>query len=205
MIRPSLTLLLALLALGGCDVEGHFKMPAWSLERMLEQPRADAYEKSEFFEDGSVMRDLPPGTVSREVLLGEPEITEGRTASGAFVTEIPIPISMALLEEGQRRFKIICATCHGQLGDGRSPVARYMGIRKPVSFLGEYHRSFPPGRTFATITHGVGLMPSYAVELDVTQRWAVVAYIDALQLSRRARVADLPPDVRRDLLKEAGP
>jgi mono/diheme cytochrome c family protein len=203
-MRAKLTAL-ALLVLAGCDVQGHFRLPAWSLERMLEQPRADAYERSAFFADGRTMQNLPEGTVPRSAVLGEPEITEGRTESGAYVAEIPVPLTMALLHEGKKRYEIVCAACHGERGDGSSRVARYMEIKKPISFLGEYHRAMPPGQVFATITHGVGLMPSYAVELDVTQRWAVIAYIDALVLSQGARVAELPEDVREELTQEVGP
>jgi hypothetical protein len=202
MKRALFATLVVLLA-AGCDLEGHFRAPEWSLERMLEQPRADAFEASSLFADHSWMRPLPEGVVHSEALVGQPEITEGRTADGAYVTEIPIPMTMALLRRGQERFLIFCATCHGPLGDGNSVVAKYMEIRKPVSFLGEYHRSFPPGRVFAAATHGVGLMPSYAAELDVTDRWAVVAYIEALDLSQRAIVDELPPEVREELLREA--
>ncbi len=187
-----------------CSVDGHLERPEWSLERMLEQPRADAFEPNPFFPGRSVLRASPPGVVPSTDELAPSEVVSGMSDDGSYVATIPIPTSRAVLDEGRERFQVICAACHGVAGDGRSAVAAYMELRKPVSFHDARHRAMPPGQVFAIVTHGVGLMPSYSVELDVRQRWAVVAYVKALELSRHAVVAELPPDVRRDVEREIG-
>ena len=106
-----------------------------------------------------------------------------------------------MLQTGRKRFEIICATCHGLVGDGRSLVARNMSLRPPPS-LHDY-ASRPDGYIYQVITRGFGLMPSYSAELPVEERWAVVAYVRALQLSQRSNLAASPPAVRARLQGEA--
>ncbi len=91
-----------------------------------------------------------------------------------------------------------CAACHGLAGDGDSPVARNMALRKPPSLHEPRIRALPAGRLYAVVRDGYGLMPSYAEELSVGERWAVVAYVRALQLSQGARLAELPPELRSE-------
>jgi mono/diheme cytochrome c family protein len=112
-----------------------------------------------------------------------------------------VAITRDLLELGKRRFDVYCAVCHGVLANGQSPVARNMSIRPPASLLDNAAR--PDGFFFAAMTEGYGYMPSYAPWLDAQDRWAVVAYIRALQLSQRARLDQAPPDVRVRLEKES--
>jgi mono/diheme cytochrome c family protein len=113
----------------------------------------------------------------------------------------PVRLDADLLALGRRKFDVHCATCHGVLGDGQSQVALNMSLRKPPS-LHEY-RSVPDGYIFQVITRGFGLMPSYAGDLSPHERWAVVAYVRALQLSQAASLQQVPPQIRQRLDREA--
>jgi mono/diheme cytochrome c family protein len=108
-----------------------------------------------------------------------------------------MPITRALLDRGRERFEIICATCHGPRGDGRSEVARHMERRQPPSLLDARVRAFPDGRVFRVAGEGYGFMPGYARDLGVEDRWAVVAYLRALELSQAVPLDALPPGLRR--------
>jgi mono/diheme cytochrome c family protein len=177
--------------LAGC--EGLF--PALDLERMIDQPSLRPYEASSFFPDGRAMQTPPEGTLARGRVVGDPTLGDG-FADGRYVASIPIPVDLALVQRGRTRFDIYCAACHGARGDGVSEVARNMELRAPPSLLKPNIRAYPDGRIYRTATVGYGLMPSYGAELDDRDRWAVVAYLRALQLSQSARLADLPPSVR---------
>ncbi len=111
----------------------------------------------------------------------------------------PIPVSRKLLELGRKRFDITCATCHGPLGDGNSIVATQMALRPPPSLIKAQYVQKPAGYIYEVVTKGFGLMASYASELTVEERWAVVAYLRALQLAQNTPAAALPPDVRQQL------
>jgi mono/diheme cytochrome c family protein len=111
-----------------------------------------------------------------------------------------VPVTPELLQLGRKRYDVFCAVCHGVLGDGQGPVARNMSIRPPPSLLQIGQR--PDGFFFAAITEGYGYMPSYRPWLGDEERWAVVAYVRALQLSQGARIEQVPPDVRARLEKE---
>ncbi len=182
----------------GCQRQQSFVEPEPSLERMLEQPRVDPFERSPFYQDGMAMRRPPSGAIAVERKIGDPRVDTG-TDKGAVVERVPIEVDRALLARGRERFEILCAACHGITGDGESVVAENMDQRKPPSLHEERIRAFPAGRLYRVIQVGYGLMPSYAWQLSVEERWAVVAYVRALQLSRHAQVAALPPDVRAQL------
>jgi len=168
------------------------------LERMLDQHKAEPFEASPFFADGQAMRAPPAGTVPTTRLTGPVELRSGRNASGEYVSTLPVPLDAALLERGQDRFRIFCRTCHGALGDGQSPVAENMKLRRPPSLHEPRIRDFPPGRIFRVVTDGYGLMPSHADALDVRDRWAVVAFVRALQLSQSVPLAELPQTLRTE-------
>lgn len=176
--RTSLIALLALLPLGSCSREHGAVAP--SFERMLTQPRYEPYGSSAFFPDGRAMRLPPNGTVSSERLADSallPLLAVGRDSVGS----MPLEASDELLAVGQSRFGIYCAVCHGALGDGRSVVGSNMVECPPPSLLSEMMRALPPATLYQVITEGFGRMPSYAAELSVEQRWAVVAYVRQLQ------------------------
>ena len=173
----------------GCEID---------FERMLDQHKAEPYEASPFFDDGRSMRQPPSGTVPVTRVTGPRELTTGRSAAGEYASTIPLPLDAALLDRGEDRFRIFCRTCHGPLGDGRSAVAENMKLRKPPSLHTERLRSFPPGRLFRVISEGYGLMPSYSESLSLEDRWAVVAFVRALQLSQDVPLAELPAALREE-------
>lgn len=169
--------------------------PDISWERMMDQHRGKAFRASEYFPDGKLMQAPPDGTVpaSRQ-LLAQP-VREGLEGS-SYVSSIPIPITRALLARGRNRFDTFCATCHGVDGSGESIVGHNMEQRPPPSLVTERVPTLPVGQVFQVITEGYGLMPSYAPELTVDERWAVVAYVRALQRSQGVPLASLPDAVR---------
>jgi mono/diheme cytochrome c family protein len=179
-----------LLLATGCEV----------LNPMMFQPKVKPYRKSEFYPDGVAMRAPPAGAVPVSALV-EPAVATGRDAEGKPLARAPVAVTRDLLEVGRKRFDVYCAVCHGVLGNGQSPVARNMSIRPPPSLLENAAR--PDGFFFAAMTEGYGYMPSYAPWIDAQDRWAVVAYIRALQLSQRARLDQAPPEVRARLEKES--
>src|SRR3954466_1984539 len=194
-----LSLALCTLALSACDEN--------ILDPMADrQHKALRYKESNFWEDGLTMRAPPEGTVPRERITLNARLTSGRESDGPvqsngeplprYATAIPVPVTRKLLDLGRKRFDITCATCHGPLGDGDSIVARQMALRPPPSLHKYIDR--PSGYFFEVITKGFGMMASYAAELDVRERWAVVAYVRALQLSQSFAAADMAPDMRRE-------
>lgn len=177
------------LALVGCE--------RIDFERMIEQPSLRPYEDCAVFADGRAMRHAPKGTIPRSALLGPPALVDGRDERGP-VRRVPIQLDMAVLERGRDRFAIFCAACHGVLGYGDSQVAENMTLRRPRSLHDEEVRRQPAGRLFEVVSGGYGLMPGYEDKLTVADRWAVVAYVQALQLSQRARLEALPASVREE-------
>jgi hypothetical protein len=148
-MKRALPLLLWLLS---CNDRQAFHEPEPTLARMLEQRRADTWEPN-------VMRDPPGDTVPRDDDADDP----------------PPPLTRALLVEGRRHFEIVCATCHGMLGDGKSVVASKMQQRPPPSLHDARAKALTPAQLFAVITDGYGLMPSLAATLTRRERWAVSA------------------------------
>jgi mono/diheme cytochrome c family protein len=165
---------------------------------MLDQHKAEPYEASVFFEDGQSMRSPPSGTVPATRLLGPPELVTGRMPNGNYASSVPMPLDAALLARGENRFNTFCRTCHGVRGDGQSQVAENMKLRKPPSLHEPRLRDFPPGRLYRVVTEGYGLMPSYDAALSIRDRWAVVAFVRALQLSQDVSLAELPEPLRQE-------
>lgn len=184
-----LALLLPLLALTACP----------RLDPMQRQQKYKAYQANERFADGLAMRHPPPGTVPYGPRL-DPAVATGRGPDGKPVRLLPVAVDEKLLARGRQRFEINCAACHGVLGDGESQVAMNMSLRRPPSL--HLYRDLTDGYLYQVITEGFGLMPSYASELSVQDRWAVVAYVRALQLSQHAAVDLVPPAERERLEKE---
>ncbi len=201
MRRRTDMLLAALLGVGvlsaaGCDEDMLNPMAA-------RQPRVQNYGESDFYSDGLSMREPPAGSVPRERLVMNPGLTTGKVAGPTgdiYLTSIPVKVDRPLLELGQKRFSITCATCHGPVGDGDSIVGSQMSLRPPPS-LHKYSQR-EPGYIFEVVTNGFGMMASYAAELPVRDRWAVVAYVRALQLSQASTLDKAPPEERARLEKE---
>jgi len=173
------------------------------------QPAYRRYRESAFFADGQGMQAPPEGTVPRERITQNAPLTTGRLADGPiqlngeplphYVSSIPLPLTRKLLELGRKRYDITCGTCHGPAADGVSIVGTQMALRPPPSLVTQKYVEKPSGYIFEVATKGFGLMASYAAELSVEERWAVVAYLRALQLSQTASVSDVPADKRGEL------
>ena len=187
-MRPAA--LAAALLVAGCDV----------FDPMMEQDKVRPYRPSDFYDDGIAMRAPPAGTVAVGAALS-PEVRTGLAPDGTPIPRIPLTLTPELLQAGRKRFEIVCAACHGLTGDGKSLVARNMSLRPPPS-LHDYGAR-PDGYFYQVVSKGFGLMPAYSAELTVEERWAVVAYVRALQLSQRARLEQAPPEVRARLQREA--
>lgn len=173
---------------------------------MHNQPRSKPLAPSSFFADGRASRPLVPGTVARGWLREDQRLHAGKDGA-AFVAQFPMPVDLALVRRGRERFDIFCAPCHGRTGVGNGMVVQ-RGYRKPTSLHIARLRHEKPGYLFDVITNGFGAMPDYAAQIPVHDRWAIVAYVRALQLSQHAALEDVP-EARRAALDEpesaAGP
>ena len=169
---------------------------------MHDAPRYDPLERSAFFADGQASRSLVPNTVARGQLREDRHLYEG-VVDGRPAETFPMPVTEAVVARGQERFNVFCAPCHGRTGEGNGMIVQ-RGFRQPPSYHEERLRNAPVGYFFDVMTHGFGAMQDYASQLPVADRWAVAAYMRALQLSQRAAVADVPADRRADLDRPAG-
>jgi mono/diheme cytochrome c family protein len=169
---------------------------------MHDQPKYEPLEPSAFFDDRRASRPVLPGTVARGQL-DEDEAFHRGTLAGAPVKELPVPFTRALLERGRERYEIYCSPCHDRLGYGRGMIVQ-RGYQSPPSLHQERLREVPVGYLYQAITNGFGVMPSYAPQVHERDRWAIVAYLRALQLSQDARPSDVPPGDLRKLEEEEG-
>ncbi len=190
-------------------------------QKMDVQPKYLPLEKSAFFTDGRASRPLIEGTVARGMLQAgnplytglkdppqdEPISTDSAAGSAAaespikhpfnpddlslYVDQLPMPVTADLLQRGQQRYTIFCAVCHDARGTGHGVVVR-RGFSPPPSYHIDRLRDAPVGYLFEIVTHGYGSMPSYAEQIPPRDRWAIAAYVKALQLSQRVPLADLP-------------
>lgn len=165
------------------------------LQRMRDQPRANAYAASSAFPDGKVMQAPPPGTIAREQVL-DPALATGRDASGRYLVSIPLLDSPALRARGRARFRVYCGACHGVGGFGGSLVAANMVERRPPSLRAGVAAALLPGQVYEVIRNGFGRMPPYASELSVEDRWAVVAHVLALRGQAAADAQEREDSVR---------
>jgi mono/diheme cytochrome c family protein len=180
---------------------------------MQDQPKAIPYRASTFFRDGNASRQIVPGTVPRGYLRADREFYLGKKANSAAVSAgqpaptgspaisgaptngaslypddveiFPIQIDKAAIDRGQQRYEIYCSVCHGLTGNGDGMIAR-RGFNKPLpaSYHQDRLRQAPVGHFFDAMTNGWGAMPSYATQIPVEDRWKIIAYIRALQLSQ---------------------
>lgn len=190
-IRALLALTLLTIALPACRQDMH------------DQPRYEPLEASVLFADGRSSRPLIEGTVARGQLRADRELYTGLDAAGQFVSDLPTPVTRELLERGQSRFNAFCSPCHGRRGDGRGMVVQ-RGFKQPQSFHQARLRDTPVGYYYDVISRGFGEMSSYAAQLSSRDRWAIVAYIRALQVSRNLSVAALTDKERQQLEELAG-
>jgi mono/diheme cytochrome c family protein len=178
-----ITLLSALAA--GCRLEMH------------DQPKRDPDQASRFFANGASSRPLVTGTIPRGALRTNDVYFAGLQGTN-FVPELPVPITRALLERGRERFDIYCSVCHGATGEGNGMIVQ-RGFPRPPSFHTERLRAAPAGYFYRVISEGYGVMFPYATRVSPADRWAIVSYVRALQLSTTINIADLPPVARQEL------
>jgi mono/diheme cytochrome c family protein len=164
---------------------------------MFVQPKSDPLKASDFFADGGASRPLPLHTIARGHLDLDDAFHTGKVGTN-LVAAIPVPVTLQLLQRGRERFDINCSPCHGRTGEGNGMVVR-RGFPAPPTFHQDRLRAAPIGHYFDVITHGYGVMYSYAQRVDPADRWAVAAYIRALQLSHDARPEDAPARERAKL------
>jgi mono/diheme cytochrome c family protein len=169
---------------------------------MHDQPKYKAFRPSDFFGDDRSARPLVEDTVARGQLRADAAYFTGK--QGAMPVDVlPVAVTPALLRRGQQRYGIYCTPCHGQTGRGDGMVVQ-RGYRRPPSLHIDRLRNEKTGYFFDVITSGFGAMPDYAAQVTVADRWAIVAYVRALQLSENARLEDVPAD-RRGALPPASP
>jgi len=161
------------------------------------QKKFKAQGYTELFEDHRMMRNPPVGTVARGTLKEDIAYFEGHVDS-VMLAHNPRHITEELLYRGQDRFNIFCAPCHDRRGTGRGIVVGY-GLVPPPSFHQENVREFADGHIFGVITNGVRSMEGYRAQIPTGDRWAIVAYIRALQRSQNALLADVPAEEREKL------
>ncbi|MCC6849600.1 MAG: cytochrome c [Deltaproteobacteria bacterium] len=178
---------LALLVLPGCRQDMH------------DQPKYQPLEESHFFEDGRASRPRVPGTVARGRRDDDELLVSGKV-DGKLSEVFPEPVTRATLERGHRDYDVHCSPCHDRAGTGQGMIVQ-RGYKQPTSFHDARLRGMPPGYFFDVVTNGFGVMPSYATQVPVADRWAIAAYIRALQLSQHATVAEVPAEGRTAFLE----
>jgi mono/diheme cytochrome c family protein len=157
---------------------------------MHNQPKYKPLRPSGFFADGSSARPRVEGTIARGTLQEDEGFFTGKVG-GVLLKESPVPVDAALVARGQERYNIYCTPCHDGTGNGNGMVVQ-RGYRKPPSFHEERLRVADQGHFFDVMTNGFGAMPDYKVQVNPRDRWAIAAYIRALQLSQHASAADVP-------------
>ena len=165
---------------------------------MHDQPKYKPLAPSHFWDNGASARPLVESTVARGHLDDDVELYTGKTAGGKVVEALPLPLTSGLLKRGQQRFNIYCSPCHDRVGSGRGMVVQ-RGFKAPPSFHSDRLRQAPVGYFFDVMTNGFGAMLDYRAQVEPADRWAIVAYIRALQRSQQATLADVPPEVAAQL------
>ena len=164
---------------------------------MHDAPRYEPLEASAFFADGRGSRTLVANTVARGTLREDEHLYQGKI-NGQLADSFPMPVTLDVMARGRERFNVFCSPCHGRTGQGNGMVVQ-RGFRAPPSYHEDRLRNAPVGYFFDVMTNGFGAMQDYAAQVPVTDRWAIAAYIRALQFSQRATVNDVPADRRAEL------
>jgi len=187
---PALLVVICAAALGACRQDMH------------DAPRYEPLEATTFFTNGSGSRTLVANTVARGQINEDRHLYEG-VVDGLPAETFPMPVTAAVMARGRERFDVFCSPCHGRTGVGNGMIVQ-RGFRQPPSFHTDRLRNAPVGYFFDVMTHGFGAMQDYAAQVPVADRWAIAAYIRALQTAREATVNDVPADRRADLDRPAG-
>lgn len=172
--------------------------PIHLVPNMDDQPRYEVQGQSQFFANGMADRLPVEGTIARGYLVEDIGYQSGRNGDGQLLAKAPVPVTLDLLNRGRQRYDIYCSPCHGRVGDGQGAVGK-RGMLPPPTFHDERLIVIEDGHFFETMTKGKGNMPSYAYQVPVPDRWAIVVYIRALQRSQNASSEDLPPDTTQSV------
>ena len=170
---------------------------------MHDAPSYDPLQEAPFFTNGAASRTLVANTVARGQLHEDDLFYTGKV-NGQPATEFPMPVTAELMARGQERFNVFCSPCHGRTGLGNGMIVQ-RGFRQPPSYHEERLRNAPVGYFFDVMTNGFGAMQDYSAQVPPADRWAIAAYIRALQLSQAATLADVPADHRGDLDRPSQP
>jgi len=157
---------------------------------MHDQPKYEIYETSSHFSNGQASRIPPPGTVAQGQFVEDVLLYTGKDESGADSDLFPFPIDSDFISRGKEQFNVFCSPCHDKAGTGRGMIVR-RGMKRPPSLHITRLREAPPGYIFNVITNGYGVMFSYSSRVTPEDRWAIIAYIRALQLSQGATLGDV--------------
>ena len=198
-MNRALILIVSLLALGGCRGDLFTEPPIHLNPNMDTQDYYKAYGSSELFADGRTMRQPPAGAVARGFGKTDDAYDRGTDEVGEFITSFPaqVIVSRPLLQRGQERFNIYCTPCHDRTGSGNGIVVQ-RGLNKPPTLVdpkdvnGKRIIKMPVGEIFHTITNGKNTMPAYRGQIPTADRWAIIAYLRALQRSQNADISDVP-------------
>lgn len=171
---------------------------------MKDQPKFEPYEETSFFPDHRSQRPLIDGVVAQGELNEDEAFYTGKK-DGKIVAKNPLPVTQDLLERGRQRFNIYCIVCHGAVGAGDGIVIRRGFKPVPPSFHTDKLRQIEDGHFFDVITHGFGVMQDYAMQVSPADRWAITAYIRALQLSQNAKISDLSEADKKKLTEKPEP
>lgn len=197
-IRPKMKKLSFLLGiallLGGCRGSLKEDPPIHINPNMDAMERFEAQEANPFFEDGRAMRPPVPGTVARGMLREDVAFHTGRNADGGYVQVMPVEYTVEFANRGRERYDIYCSVCHGVAGDGQGIVMTGGYGFVPIGFHNDRLRTIEDGYLYEVISQGVRTMPAYAQQIPIADRWAIVAYVRALQRSQNADRDDIPAD-----------
>lgn len=167
---------------------------------MRDQPRYEPLEVSEFFSDGQSARPLIEGTIARGELHEDEGFYTGKV-NGQFIKSLPLKVDRKLLLRGQQRFEIYCTPCHDRTGSGKGLIVQ-RGFEQPPSYHIDRLRQAPAGHFFDIISNGFDEMPRFSPQISADDRWAIVAYLRALQLSQHAQLSDAPSEDQKRLRAE---
>ena len=175
----------ALLLAGGCRLDMH------------DQPKYTPLRQSDFFPDGRAARPLVEGTVARGLLNEDEQLNTGKV-NGQLAADFPFPVTAEVVARGRERYDIFCSPCHDRTGGGNGMIVR-RGYRQPPTFHQDRLRQALPGHFVDVMTNGFGAMPDYRSQVPPRDRWAIAAYVRALQLSANATLSEVPPAEREKL------
>jgi mono/diheme cytochrome c family protein len=165
---------------------------------MHDQPKYIPLRPTTFFADGRSERQLIDGTVARGHLNEDAALYTGLGADGKPLPTFPFPVTKEVVARGQERFNVYCSPCHDRQGNGDGMIVR-RGFRHPPSYHIDRLRQVPDGHIYDVITNGFGAMQDYSAQITPNDRWAIVSYVRALQLSQNGKVDDVPADARGQL------